>query len=250
MNPVNEGNVINRKTGKNNLDMEFEKPLIHGLLINRYKRFLVNVRLDSGEEVVAHCTNTGSMKSCLEPGAEVCLSPAGNPNRSTKYTWEMIKIGGNWVGINTSNPNKLAYQAVMNGEIEGLKGYTTVRREVTFGDSRFDLYAENEKEKCFIEVKNVTLKEGQYALFPDAVSTRGQKHLEALIKAKKEGFRAVMLYIIQRLDVDFFGPARDIDPEYAKALEKAVEAGIEVFPVQVLVMPEKLSIIRVLPFEI
>jgi sugar fermentation stimulation protein A len=230
--------------------MEFEKTLIHGLLIKRYKRFLANVRLDDGTEVVAHCTNSGSMKSCLEPGAEVYVSPTDNPNRTTKFTWEMIKIGGNWVGINTSNPNKLAFEAVRNNEIEGLQGYISVRREVSFGDSRFDLYAENETEQCFIEVKNVTLKEGCYALFPDAVTSRGKKHLETLIMAKKEGFRGVMLYIIQRMDVSVFAPAREIDPAYAAALKKAVEAGVEVFPIQVLVTPERLTIHKKLPFEI
>jgi sugar fermentation stimulation protein A len=190
------------------------------------------------------------MKSCLENGAEVYLSPAANPDRWTKFTWEMIRINGNWVGINTSNPNKLALEAIKYSEINGLEGYTSVTREVTFGDSRFDIFAENENEKCFIEVKNVTLKEGIYAMFPDAVTTRGQKHLETLIRCKKEGYRAVMLYIIQRTDVGIFTPAENIDPDYAKILRKAVKSGVEVFPVQVMVTPERLYIAKILPFEI
>ncbi|MDX9696777.1 MAG: DNA/RNA nuclease SfsA, partial [Bacteroidales bacterium] len=150
--------------------MNFKDPLIHGTLIKRYMRFLADVKLDSGETVTAHCTNSGSMKSCLEKGAEVYLSPVDDPNRKTKFTWEMIKINGDWVGINTSNPNKLAFEAVKAGQIEKLKGYTEVQAEVKFDDSRFDLMAKNDTETCFIEVKNVTYKEGNYALFPDAVT--------------------------------------------------------------------------------
>ena len=162
--------------------MKFENELIHGTLIKRYKRFLADVKLDDGSEITAHCTNSGSMKSCLENGAEVYLSPVNDPNRKTRFTWEMIKINGDWVGINTNNPNQLVYEAFLSNSVDGLDGYSTVKREVKFDDSRFDIYAENEHEKCFTEVKNVTLKEGKYALFPDAVTRRGQKHLKTLIE--------------------------------------------------------------------
>ena len=138
--------------------MKFQKKLIHGTLIKRYKRFLADIKLDDGTEVVAHCTNSGSMKSCLESGAEVYLTPVNDPKRETKFTWEMIKINGDWVGINTGNPNKLAFEAISAGTIPGLERYTFVKREVKFGDSRFDVFAENELEKCFIEVKNVYQK--------------------------------------------------------------------------------------------
>lgn len=230
--------------------MNFEKKLIHGRLIKRYKRFLADVKLDSGEIITAHCTNSGSMKSCLEDNAEVYLSPVDDPKRKTKFTWEMIKINGDWVGINTGNPNKLAFEAVKNGVIEKLKGYTKVKREVKFDDSRFDVMATNEKETCFIEVKNVTLKEGNYALFPDAVTTRGKKHLETLIKVKKQGMRAVMLYIVQRMDVSVFAPAKEIDPDYSQTLKKAYEKGVEIIPVQARVTPEKIDLIKELPFEL
>jgi sugar fermentation stimulation protein A len=186
----------------------------------------------------------------LEDNAEVYLTPVNDPKRKTKFTWEMIKINGDWVGINTGNPNKLAFEAVKNGEIEKLKGYTEVKREVKFDDSRFDVMAKNENETCFIEVKNVTLKEGNYALFPDAVTTRGKKHLETLIKVKEQGMRAVMLYVIQRMDVDTFAPAKKIDPEYAKTLKKAYEKGVEIIPVQAKVTPEKIEFIKELPFEL
>jgi sugar fermentation stimulation protein A len=229
--------------------LNYKQSLVHGTLIKRYKRFLADVMLDDGNVVVAHCTNSGSMKSCLENGAEVFLSPVTDPSRKTKFTWEMIKIGGSWVGINTGNPNKLAFESISAGIISELSGYTKVMREVVFGDSRFDVFAENETEKCFVEVKNVTLKEGKYALFPDAVTTRGQKHLKTLMEVKAAGMRAVMLYIVQRTDVEIFAPAKEIDPEYAKALKQAVDAGVEVIVMQTEVSPEGIYIKKKLPVE-
>ncbi|NOU58558.1 DNA/RNA nuclease SfsA [Marinifilum caeruleilacunae] len=230
--------------------MIFPKALVHGKLIRRYKRFLTDMELDNGEIVVAHTSNSGSMKSCLEEGAEVYLTHVDDPKRKTKYTWEMIKIGGNWVGINTAVPNLLVYEAVKQQEIESLKGYTHVKREVKFEDSRFDVFASNETEECFIEVKNVSLKDGKYARFPDAVTTRGKKHLETLIRVKKEGKRAVMVYVIQRNDVDIFTPAFDIDPDYAASLKQAYENGVEIYPIRALVGPEKIELADILPFEL
>ena len=230
-----------------NPNMKFKEKLVHGTLIKRYKRFLADVRLDDGSEVIAHCTNSGSMKSCLENGAEVYLTPVNDPNRRTKFTWEMIKINGDWVGINTSNPNRLVYDAVLEWKIDGLKGYTTVQREVKFRDSRFDVFAENTQEKCFIEVKNVTLKDGNYALFPDAVTTRGQKHLRTLMEVKKEGMRAIMFYVIQRGDVEIFTTAMDIDPEYAKTLKLASNSGVEIFAVRAKVTPYGIDLTEKLP---
>ncbi len=227
--------------------MKFEQ-LIKGKLIRRYKRFLADVQLDTGEVIVAHCTNSGSMKTCLEEGAPVYLTPVNDPKRKTKFTWELIYINNGWIGINTSVPNKLAYEWVKSGIIDKLSGYTTVKREVKFGDSRFDIYAENQREQCFVEVKNVTMKVDSFARFPDAVTTRGLKHLETLLKVKQSGIRAVMLYVIQRMDVDYFGPARDIDPEYAKALLKVHQQGVEIIPVQVKVSPEKIEYWHELPF--
>ncbi len=229
--------------------MKFTQPLVHGTLIKRYKRFLADIRLESGDVITAHCTNSGSMKSCIEEGAEVYLSQNHNPNRKTKFTWEMIMINGNWVGINTMNPNKFAVELLKNNVIPDLSGYTSIKPEVKFGDSRFDIFAEKEGEQCFVEVKNVTLKEGRYALFPDSVTTRGAKHLETLIKVKEQGIRAVMLYIIQREDVDIFGPAIMIDPTYAKTLKHAFSKGVEIFPLQVKVTPTEIVAKRLLPFE-
>lgn len=229
--------------------MKFEENLVHGKLIQRYKRFLADVQLDDGTVVVAHCTNSGTMKSCIESGAEVYLTPVTDPKRKTRFTWEMIQINNAWVGINTGNPNKLAFEAILTNQIPGLEGYTTVKREVKFGDSRFDIYAENQHEKCFVEVKNVTLKEGKYALFPDAVTTRGQKHLKTLINVKKNGMRAVMLYIVQRSDVEIFAPAAAIDPNYAETLKKALENGVEVIVMQAKVTPQEITLFKELPAE-
>ncbi len=230
--------------------MKFETNLVHGTLLRRYKRFLADIKLDDGTEVVAHCTNSGSMKSCLETGAEVYLTPVNDPKRKTRFTWEMIKINGSWVGINTGNPNKLAFEAISNNQIPELTGYDFVKREVKFGDSRFDIYAENEKEKCFVEVKNVSLKEGKYALFPDSVTKRGEKHLKTLREVKAAGMRAVMLYIIQRSDVEIFAPAKEIDPVYAQSLLNAYNAGVEIIPMQVNVSPTSIELITKLPFEL
>ncbi len=238
--------------------MKFKNQLIHGRLVKRYKRFLADVILDDGTMVTAHCTNTGSMKSCLEEDAEVWLSPVDNPKRKTRFTWEMIRIGGDWVGINTSNPNALAFEWVGRGVIPGLEGITGLRREVKWEESRFDLYGEvagaggeaGSERGCFIEVKNVTLKEGDRALFPDAVTERGRKHLNTLVRVKKSGMRAVMLYMVQRMDVRIFSPARAIDPAYGKALDEAVRYGVEVIVIQARVTPESIEYHRLLPVEL
>jgi sugar fermentation stimulation protein A len=230
--------------------MIFKEKLIPGKLVKRYKRFLADVELEDGSVVTAHCTNSGSMKTCIEEGAPVYLTPVNDPKRKTKFTWEMIFINGGWIGVNTSIPNLLAFKAIRDGKIEALKGYSSVKREVTFGDSRFDIYAENEHEQCFVEVKNVTMKADEFARFPDAVTTRGRKHLQTLIQVKEKGMRAVMLYVIQRMDVEKFGPAADIDPEYARSLKKAYEAGVEIIPVQAKVAPEGIEIVREIAFEL
>ena len=230
--------------------MKFKYKLIGGKLIKRYKRFLADIELEDGSVIVAHCTNSGSMKTCIEEGAQVFLSQASDPKRKTKFTWEMIYINNGWIGVNTMIPNLIVYDAISNNDIDRLTGYTTVRREVKFGDSRFDIYCENENEKCFVEVKNVTMKVGNAALFPDAVTTRGRKHLETLIEVKKQGMRAIMLYVIQRMDVETFGPSEDIDPEYAKSLRKAIKYGVEVIAVQAKVSPDGIEINEQMIIEI
>ncbi len=225
-------------------------PLVKGKFLKRYKRFLTDIQLPDNQVVVAHCTNSGSLKSCLIPNADVMLRPVDNPNRKTRYTWEMIKIGDGWVSVNTNLANDLAEEFLKNNLIPALPKYDIVKREVKFDDSRFDFYAENSTEKAFIEVKNVTLKEGDYAKFPDAKTTRGQKHLQTLMKARKEGYRAVMLYIVPRMDVKIFAPAKDIDPVYARLLKEAYESGVEIIPVQVKITPQKAEFHKILDFEL
>jgi len=230
--------------------MIFKQKLISGKLIKRYKRFLANVELEDGSIVTAHCTNSGSMKTCLEDRAPVYLSPVNDPNRKTRFTWEMIFINNGWIGINTLIPNKLVFEALKDNKIEKLTGYTHAQREVKFGDSRFDIYAESVQEKCFIEVKNVTMKAGRYARFPDAKTKRGKKHLETLIEVKKQGIRAVMVYVIQRTDIDIFGPAWDIDSEYSETLVKAYINGVEIIPLIANVSPIQIELGHKIDFEL
>lgn len=230
--------------------MQFPNTLVHGTLIKRYKRFLADIKLDNGEIVVAHCTNSGTMKSCIENGAEVYLTTHNDPKRKTQYTWEMIKIDNKWVGVNTLIPNKLAFEAIKNNQIEHLEGYSKIQREVKFQDSRFDIYCEKPGETCFIEVKNVTMKEGNVAKFPDAVTTRGRKHLQTLIKAKETGHRAIMLYIVQRVDVNTFEPAIEIDPYYSACLNEAYNNGVEIIVMQAKVTPTHIELLKKIPYSL
>lgn len=212
--------------------MQFNN-LIKGKLIRRYKRFLADIELENEEVVIAHCTNTGSMKSVIEEGAPVLISLSNNPNRKTKYTWEMIFINGSWVGVNTANANKIAKEIVLANNISGLQNLQQLKSEVKIMDSRLDFFGiDTEGTEVWIEVKNVSMKEGDWALFPDAVTTRGQKHLKTLMEIKKQGHRAAMIYIIQRSDVKYFAAAQNIDPEYSKLLQVAKKNGVEVYPVQ------------------
>lgn len=222
--------------------------LVEGKLIKRYKRFLADVELASGEIIVAHCTNTGSMKSCIEVGAPVLLSSSDNPNRKTAFTWEMIKINQNWVGVNTNMANKIAIELVKKNAIEGLQHLTDIKGEVKFEDSRFDIFAKDGDQELWMEVKNVSMKVDDWALFPDAPTTRGQKHLKALMRAIDLGHRAAMIYIIQRTDINKFAPARDIDPEYARLLQLAKEKGIEIYPVQVKLSPDSIDFLKLLDY--
>jgi sugar fermentation stimulation protein A len=211
--------------------MRFKSRLIRGALIQRYKRFLADVRLENGEIVTAHCTNTGSMMGCKEPGSSVYISRSDNLNRKLLYTWELIKTDSTWVGINTLHPNKLVPEAVQSGVITELSGYLSIRREVKVSaHTRLDLCLEGPNGNCFIEVKNVTLAMNGTAAFPDAVSERGTKHLKELMRLKRQGHRAAIVFVIQRGDCSTFRPADEIDSEYGRWLRKAVKAGVEVLP--------------------
>ncbi|MFO7749922.1 MAG: DNA/RNA nuclease SfsA [Desulfobacteraceae bacterium] len=205
-------------------------PLLKGTLIKRYKRFLADVELETGKAVTAHCPNSGSMMGCAAPGSPVWISTSSNPKRKLKYTWELVQVPGTLIGINTQVPNKLVKQAIENGLIEELAGYDRVRAEVKVSDhTRLDLLLERESgEKCYVEVKNCTLVQEGVAMFPDAVTTRGQKHLDELERLVSQGHRAVIFYLIQRMDAVVFQPAVMIDPVYGEKLEKAAKNGVEV----------------------
>jgi sugar fermentation stimulation protein A len=211
--------------------MKFQN-LVKGRLIKRYKRFLADIELETGEIITAHCTNTGSMKSVYIPGAEVLISPVDNSKRKTKFTWEMIRINGIWVGVNTNNANALAYEWILDNKISGLNNLKDLKKEKKYGDSRFDIYGHDGKKQVWIEIKNVSLKEGDFALFPDAVTSRGQKHLKTLIEIVEKGQRAAMIYVIQRTDIYKFAPAYKIDPIYAKRYYEAKNTGVEIYVCQ------------------
>jgi len=210
--------------------MRFEKPLIKAKLINRYKRFLADVRLESDSVITVHCPNSGSMKTCLGKEWPVYISDSGNPKRKYLHTLEMIHNGNCWIGVNTHLANKIVKEAIENGTIKHLSNYTTIRTEVKYSDnSRIDILLENEDNKCYVEIKNVSMVQDGVYRFPDSVTTRGTKHLHDLMKMIDEGHRAVMIYCIQRSDGDYFEPAYDIDPTYSEALHKAKNHGVEAY---------------------
>ena len=232
--------------------MKFEKPLIPGKLIKRYKRFLADIELDSGKFITAHCPNSGSMKTCANPGWKVLLSESDNPKRKYKYTWEMVHNEKCWIGINTIIPNIIAEEAIKDGTISELSRYDDIKREVKYGEnSRIDILLQSENEKCYVEVKNVTLVEedGNY-YFPDAVTSRGLKHLNELMEMKKQDHRAVMLFVIQRNDGNIFKPAAHIDPKYAEGLKTAYENGVEILVKQAEVSPEKINITEKVDYKL
>jgi sugar fermentation stimulation protein A len=210
--------------------------LVAGSLIQRYKRFLADVRLEDGSLVTAHTTNTGSMKTCWEPGDRVLLEPATNPERKLKFTWLAVERPGGWVGVETGMPNRVVAEAARRDALPGLPGLHSVRTEVKYGaeNSRIDVLAlDAEGRQVFIEVKNTTLKDGDWCLFPDAVTERGTKHLRELQAMVREGHRAAIALFVHRTDVDRFDAARDIDPVYAAELDRAATAGLRVLPLAV-----------------
>ena len=210
--------------------------LVAGSLIQRYKRFLADVQLEDGSVVTTHTTNTGSMKTCWDPGDRVLLEPATNPDRKLKFTWLAVERSGGWVGVETGMPNRVVAEAARRDLLPGMSGLHGVRTEVKYGaeNSRIDVLAlDGEGRQVFIEVKNTTLKAGDWALFPDAVTERGTKHLRELQAMVREGHRAVIALFVHRTDVDRFDAAREIDPGYAAELDRAAAAGVVVLPLAV-----------------
>ncbi len=214
--------------------MLLPRPLIEGRLLRRYKRFLADVELGTGEVVTAHCANPGSMLGLAHAGAPVWLSKSDNPKRKLAHSWELVRVddgaGETLVGINTARPNGLVEEAIGNGTIAELAGYARLRREVRYGkNSRIDILLEDpDRPACYVEVKNVHLsRRPGLAEFPDSVTARGAKHLDELAAMVANGARTVMVYLVQRGDADRFALARDIDPGYGAAFDKARAAGVE-----------------------
>ena len=230
--------------------MKFSSLLIKGKLIKRYKRFLADIELENGEFIIAHCANPGSMLYLKEPGAEVWVSPAQNPNRKLKYTWEIIRADDALIGLNTALPNKIVEEAVQKGLIADLTGYDSLRREVKYGEnSRIDLLLQSSNlPDCYLEVKSVTLKRpgkgNRLAEFPDSVTARGTKHLQQLSNQVANGDRGVMFYLVQREDCTQLSIAGDIDPNYSEAFGAAWKAGVEMLCYGCSVSPEAIKIKR------
>ncbi len=229
--------------------MKFDTPLIEGRLVSRYKRFFADVQLANGDIVTAHCANSGSMMSVKDTGARVWISPASNPERKLRYTWEIIEVNGGLVGINTGHPNRLVAEAITAGMIKELNGYASLKREQKYGkNSRIDILLEDpNRPTCYVEVKNVTLKRdlaADHAEFPDAVTERGAKHLIEMTDMVRAGHRAVMVYLVQRGDCRRFRVAADIDPTYAKGLKTALAAGVEAVCYGCEVTPDGITIAK------
>ena len=230
--------------------MRFPLPLRRATLLKRYKRFLSDHRFEDGSTVTAHVANPGAMTGLVDEGLETWLSPAANPKRKLPFSWEMVRIGQGLVGVNTGWPNRLAAEAIEAGAIPPLAGYDTIRREVACGTrSRVDLLLEAPgRPPCYVEVKNVHLKRGPAAEFPDSVTARGTKHLRELAAVAQGGARAVMLYVVQREDCDSFTLAADIDPAYAAAFAEARTSGVEALAYACRLRTEGIAVDRPLRF--
>lgn len=235
--------------------MKYPAPLISARLIRRYKRFLADVEFTDGPRAGAfetvHCANPGSMMGLAEPGSEIWLSPAANPKRKLRYTWELVRVGRSLVGVNPGLANRLVAEAIGRGRIEPLAGYRELTREVRLGErSRIDFALDDPtRGRAFVEVKSVTLRPSadRRAAFPDAVTARGTKHLRELATAVRAGHRAVMLYVVQRGDCARFGLAADIDPAYAAAYADARAAGVEAYCYRTRVARQGIDITAQLP---
>ena len=230
--------------------MNFEKTLISGELIKRYKRFFVDVKINN-EVITAHCPNTGSMMGLLDNGNKVWLSKTDQPNRKLKYTLQIIESQKSKVGVNTHLTNKIVLESLKNNLVNKFKNYKNIQKEVKFGnDTRFDFLISKNKKKTFIEVKNVTLsrKKG-IAEFPDSVTTRGLKHINELLKAGSNGYTIYLFFVIQRDDCNKFKIASDIDAEYWKVITKAVKKNLNILCYDCKISPKGIKLNREIKLE-
>ncbi len=231
--------------------MYFKNKLTPATLIRRYKRFLADVILDDGSTLTAYCPNTGSMKSCAEPGSRVYLSRSANLKRKYPFTLEMVYSGECWIGVNTGLTNQLVVEAVKAGKISELGRVETIYTEIKVSrNSRLDIMVETGGKKTYIEVKNCSLVENGIAMFPDAVTTRGTKHLLELADLVQKGHGGMILYLVQRTDAKIFKPAEYIDPEYARMLRAVSRQGVKALVYQAKVQPQGIEVIGQLPFSL
>ena len=230
--------------------MRFQTPLVPARLIKRYKRFLADCTLETGEEVTAHCANPGSMMGLAEPGTRIWLEPNDDPKKKLKYGWRLVDHGnGHFTGVDTSIPNRALKVALEAGQIAPLAAYTAVKAEVKYGqNSRIDfLLSSPNLPDAYVEVKSVTLsRQPGLAEFPDSVTARGAKHLGELAQMAEAGHRAILFYLVQRTDCQQVDLARDIDPAYGKAYDTARAAGVEILAYGTLISPEEITIGRTL----
>lgn len=227
--------------------MLFNQPLQAVKLLRRYKRFLADVELPDGRQLTVHCPNTGSMIGCSSPGLTAMISSSANPNRKYRHTLEMVKVAGSWVGINTSLTNRLVREALENAIFPELDPFEQIKAEVKCGNSRLDFLLTNKGELTYLEVKNCTLARQGIALFPDAITARGTKHLQELLRLHEAGHRAALIFCVQLQDVDHFKPAGDIDPLYARTLAEVYRQGVLVLACQARVTPEGITVNQRLP---
>lgn len=232
--------------------MKFVSPLIKGKLIKRYKRFFADVELTHGQLVTAHCPNTGSMTNCGEAGWTAYLSEHNNPKRKLAYTWELVENQQQQIiGINTHNANKLVAEALHNQVIQELADYEHIASEVKYGseNSRIDfLLTQTDLPDCYVEVKSVTLLQEGWGYFPDAVTKRGQKHLRELVNMIEQGHRAVLLFAVQHSGIEKVRVAAHIDPDYAKELQLAVKAGVQILAYRSQLQQENYFLHQPVPF--
>jgi len=231
--------------------MKFEQTLVKATLIRRYKRFLADVQLADGTVLTVHCPNSGSMRGCVAEGSQVLLSRAENLKRKYTHTWEMVRVGEHWVGINTARTNHLVREAFGAGVVGEIGVVDEIRAEVKVSPhSRLDLLLRQGERLTYVEVKNCSLVEEGVAMFPDAVTARGTKHLEELAALRRAGFGAVIFFCVQRGDGDWFAPARHIDPLYAETLAKVAALGVTVLAYRAEVGPEELRVVAPLPVRL
>ena len=230
--------------------MKFKERLLQGTLIKRYKRFFVDINYNN-KVITGHCPNTGSMMGLLDEGNKVWFSKSDDPKRKLKYTLQLIEVNKKKIGINTLLTNKIVHEALNQKKIKKLNKFNNIKSEVKFSENtRFDFFLSNEKEKCFLEVKNVTLiRNKNIAEFPDAITSRGAKHLNELIKGKKKGYQAYMLYLIQIEGCDSFKIANDIDHEYKIMFDKALKNRVKILCYDCKLNNEEIKLNKQIKYE-